>query len=92
MGHKAVCPMCCFGPMCCVMHVKEPSAHYREEKGLALVFLAVAAVCAVAPCKSLKGHFCLRIRPKVLVGTVYKTLILIITKLYWDYITKKHQP
>ncbi len=43
MGHKAV------GPVCCVMHVKEPSETYRLEKGFALVFLAGAAECAAAP-------------------------------------------
>ncbi len=32
MGRKAV------GPVCCVTHVKEPSAH-RKEKGFAPVFL-----------------------------------------------------
>ena len=50
MGREAV------GPMCCVAHVKEPSAGtYRKEKGFSLVFLAVAAVCAVAPSKPLHG-------------------------------------
>ncbi len=48
MGRKAV------GPMCCVMLVKEPSDTYRKEKGSALVFLAVAAECSAAPCKSLQ--------------------------------------
>ena len=42
MGHTAV------GPLCCVTHVKDPGA------GFALVFLAVAAECALAPCKPLK--------------------------------------
>ena len=49
MGHKAV------GPMCCVTHVKEPSALITKEKGFTTVFLDVAAVCAVAPCKPLEG-------------------------------------
>ncbi len=40
MGRKAV------GPICCVMHVKELSYN--------LVFLAVAAECAAAPCKPLE--------------------------------------
>ena len=47
IGRKAV------GPVCCVTHVKEPCACYRKEKGAASVFLAVAAECAVAPCKLL---------------------------------------
>ena len=33
MGHKAV------GPVCCVMHVKEPRTLIVKEKGLAPVFL-----------------------------------------------------
>ena len=33
MGRKAV------GPVCCVMHVKEPRALIMKEKGLAPVFL-----------------------------------------------------
>ena len=33
MGRKAV------GPVCCVMHVKEPTALIVKEKGLAPVFL-----------------------------------------------------
>ena len=33
MGHKAV------GPVCCVMHVTEPSTLIVKEKGLAPVFL-----------------------------------------------------
>ena len=33
MGHKAV------GPMCCVMHIKEPRTLIVKEKGLAPVFL-----------------------------------------------------
>ena len=41
------------GPMCCVMHVKEASALYLKVKGFAPVFLAVDAVCAVAPSKHL---------------------------------------
>ena len=46
MGKKAV------GPMFCVTHVKEPSALIEKRRG-SLVFLAVAAKCAVAPCKPL---------------------------------------
>ncbi len=49
MGRKAV------GLVCCVMHVKEPSYTYRKEKGFAPVFLAVAAECVAAPCKSVQG-------------------------------------
>ena len=52
MGRKAV------APMCCVTHVKEPSALtlYRKEKGFAPVFTAgLAAYCATAPCKLLHG-------------------------------------
>ena len=48
MGRKAV------GPMCLVMHVKEPSALIKKEKGFAPVFLAMAAECAVAPCQTVK--------------------------------------
>ena len=33
MGRKAV------GPVCCVMHIKEPRTNIVKEKGLALVFL-----------------------------------------------------
>ena len=48
MGRKAV------GPMCCVMHVKEPSALIEKRRGSPRpVFLDVAAVCALAPCKPL---------------------------------------
>ena len=47
MGRKAV------GPMCCVTHVKDPSALIEKKKGFARVFLAVAAECAEAPCKVL---------------------------------------
>ena len=48
MGRKAV------GPMCCVTQVKEPSALIEKRGGSPrAVFLAVAAVCAVAPCKPL---------------------------------------
>ncbi len=46
MGREAI------GPVCCVMHVKEPSDTYRKE---ILLFLAVAAECAAAPRKSLQG-------------------------------------
>ena len=45
MGREAV------GPMCCVMLVKEPSALIK--KGFGPVFLAMAAECAVEPCKPL---------------------------------------
>ena len=41
------------GPMCCVTHVKVLGALIEKEKGFAPVFLAVAAECAVAPCKPL---------------------------------------
>ena len=45
MGRKAVCPVCC------VMHVKEPSA--LVEKGFAPMFLVWLAVyCATALCKN----------------------------------------
>ena len=40
MGRKAV------GPVCCVMHVKEPRTLIVKEKGLAPVFLDFAAICA----------------------------------------------
>ncbi len=43
MGRKAV------GPVCCVMHIREPSYNYRKEKGFAPKFLG----CATAPCKPL---------------------------------------
>ena len=42
MGRKAV------GPMCCVTHVKEPSALIEKKRGFAPLFL-------VNPCKPLKG-------------------------------------
>ncbi len=49
MGRKAV------GPVCCVMHVKEPTYTYSEVKGFApVLFLAVAAECTAAPCKPLQ--------------------------------------
>ena len=50
MGRKAV------GPVCCVMHVKEPRTLIVKEKGLAPVFLVwLAADCAASPCKPLQG-------------------------------------
>ena len=47
MGRKVV------GPVCCVNACKQNQCTYLKEKGFAPVFLAVAAVCAVAPCKPL---------------------------------------
>ena len=49
MGRKAV------GPMCCVTHVKEPSALIEKEKGLAPVFLTVNLVYLVNPYKVLNN-------------------------------------
>ena len=42
MGHKAV------GPVCCVMHVKEPRTLIMKEKGLASVFLDWLQMCQKA--------------------------------------------
>ncbi len=48
MGCKAV------GPVCCVMHVKEPSTLIVKRRGSPLCFLVwLAAHCATAPCKPL---------------------------------------
>ena len=50
MGCKAV------GPVCCVMHVKEPSALIVKRRGSPRCFLVwLAADCATAPCKPLHG-------------------------------------
>ena len=46
MGRKAV------GPVCCVMHVKEPRTLIVKEKGLAPVFSGIAAKCAEIICAS----------------------------------------
>ncbi len=48
IGHKAI------GPVCCAMHIKEPSYTYHKEKGFAPVFLAVAAECTAAPCNTIR--------------------------------------
>ena len=58
MGRKAV------GPVCCVTHVKEPSALIEKVKGFTLVFLVwSAAYCTTAPwnhcrvlCKWIRSH------------------------------------
>ena len=50
MGRKALGPIDVY-----VAHVKDPSNTFSLEKGIAPVFLAVAAECPVAPCKTLHG-------------------------------------
>ena len=59
MGRKAV------GPVCCVMHVKEPRTLIVKEKGLAPVFLE-AAICAIAPGVSLLTDMALYVYPLLL--------------------------
>ena len=49
MGHKDMKDT----PILWQIYVKEPSALIAQEKGFALVLLAMAAECAAAPCKPL---------------------------------------
>ncbi len=49
MERKAV------GPVCCGIHVIEPSYTYHVEKGFVRMLLAVAAECAIACSKPFEG-------------------------------------
>ena len=63
MGRKAV------GPVCCVMHVKEPRTLIVKEKGLAPVFLDSRLVHPA-------GWICVRYKSSVLL------LLLLLTEYY----------